>query len=74
MDNKNLEEVVADAIRPQLKKQFDIGVLAGYNAAIGIIYRHCKDMKTAKEIKNYLSKQLKDTHNNALESLVKNSD
>ena len=58
MADKTLEELVAEAIEPHLEKQFYLGMQAGYNSAIGIIYGKTKTITTMKEMRQFLKQEL----------------
>ena len=62
-NNKQLEQIIADAIEPKLKESFNRGVMAGYDAAINVVYEHCKSMTSANKIKNYLKSKFDESEN-----------
>lgn len=75
MPDKTIEEIVAEAIKPQLEKQFLLGMQAGYNACLGIVYGNINKLHTIKEAKKYLKDEIAKTEDRALINLTKeNSD
>ena len=75
MAEKTLEEIVSEAIKPQLEKQFLLGMQAGYNACLGVVYGNINKLHTIKEAKKYLKDEIAKTEDRALINLTKeNSD
>ena len=75
MAEKTLEEIVSEAIKPQLEKQFYLGMQAGYNACLGVVYGNINKLHTIKEAKKYLKDEIAKTEDRALINLTKeNSD
>ena len=75
MPDKTIEEIVAEAIKPQLEKQFLLGMQAGYNACLGVVYGNINKLHTIKEAKKYLKDEIAKTEDRALINLTKeNSD
>ena len=62
-NNEQLEQIIADAIEPKLKESFNRGIMAGYDAAINIVYEQCKCMTSANKIKKYLKSKLDESKN-----------
>lgn len=61
-EEHSLEDVVAEAIKPKLQEQFNYGVIAGYNAAVAILYNKINSLTNVKDIKRLLRAELKNTH------------
>ena len=62
-NNKQLEQIIADTIEPKLKESFNRGIMAGYDAAINVVYEHCKSMTSANKIKKYLKSKFDESKN-----------
>lgn len=58
MDEKQMQDVVAEVIEPRLKEQFITGTMAGWDACLMTIYEHCKSMTSAKKINKYLQSKI----------------
>lgn len=75
MAEKTLEEIVAEVIKPQFEKQFYLGMQAGYNACLGVVYGNVNKLHTIKDAKKYLKDEIAKTEDRALINLTKeNSD
>ena len=62
-DEEKIKEIVEEAIKDKLKEQFNLGMIAGWDAAIRIIYQHCGTMTSANKIKKYLKSKLDESKN-----------
>ena len=62
-NNAHLEKIIADAIEPKLKESFNRRIIAGYNNAINVVYKHCKSMTSANKIKKYLKSKFDESKN-----------
>ena len=62
-NNAQLERIIADAIEPKLKESFNRGIMAAYDAAINVVYEHCKSMTSANKIKKYLKSKFDESKN-----------
>ena len=60
--DKELEQSIREKIAEICKKQFTLGMLAGYRAAMEIMWQQSKDMTSAKKIKKLIKDKL-DTAN-----------
>lgn len=75
MPDKTIEEIVAEAIQPQLEKEFLLGMQAGYNACLGFVYENINKLHTIKEVKKYLRNEIAKTKDRVLINFTKeNSD
>lgn len=58
-ENKQLEitNIVKEAIEDRLKREFNTGVVAGWEACISTIYKNTRNMTSAKKIKDYIKQK-----------------
>ena len=61
-DEKILHEMIKQAIEPKLKEQFNLGLIAGWDACVATIYKACKDLTSAQAIKEYLKSKTEEKH------------
>lgn len=75
LNEKELKEIIKQTIQPQLEKQFYLGMQAGYNACLGVVYGNINKLHSKKEIQTYLKNEINNTKDIALIHLAKeNSD
>ena len=58
MEDDKLKRIIADAIEPHLKDEFMKGVVAGWNACLIAIRRGTNELTSAKDIKEYIKKEI----------------
>lgn len=56
-EEKTVEQIVAEAIEPDFKKQFIRGMEAGWQACCVSLYKQIKNMTSAKTIKKVLKQK-----------------
>ena len=57
MDEEKFKEVLTEEIKKRLDEQFMRGLVGGFNAACESIYNQCKNLTSAKAIKEVLRKE-----------------
>lgn len=54
MEEKNLKNMLKEAIEPKLREQFIIGMTKGFDVAIETISKEIAPMTSAKQIKEHI--------------------
>lgn len=62
-DNTELKELLTKAIEPKMKEQFNMGLMAGWNACCMAIEAQIRDMTSAKQIKQFLKQKRAEVQN-----------
>ena len=62
-DNTELKELLTKAIEPKMKEQFNMGLMAGWNACCMAIEAQIRGMTSAKQIKQFLKQKRAEVQN-----------
>lgn len=57
-DQDTLYHITKEALEPRLQEQFYNGMIAGYQAALEVIWKHISPMTSAKAIKEYIHTEM----------------
>lgn len=67
-ENKKLEKIVEEAIKPRLEEQRMTGIIIGWDACLAAINSEIKDLHNAKKIKQLIKEKIEES-----EERVKNN-
>lgn len=59
-----LKEILKENIEKDLQKQYELGLIAGFNAALAGLYSEIKDIHNAEDIKRYIKTKQENIRNN----------
>ena len=60
-ENKDLKQIIADAIEPKLHEQFIKGCKTGWDAAWLVLQKNINRMTSARQIKDFIKTKLKES-------------
>lgn len=59
-DEEKLKEIVEEAIKDKLEKQFNLGLMAGWDACLASIREQIKPLRSANKIKALIEKKVEE--------------
>lgn len=60
---EELKNVIKENIEKDLTKQYELGLIAGFSAALITLYSEIKDINNAKKIKKYIKDKQENVQN-----------
>ncbi len=63
-EDKDLKQIIVDAIEPKLYEQFVKGCKAGWDAAWLVLQKNINRMTSAQQIKDFIKTKLKESPTN----------
>ena len=61
MEDKKLQNLIEKETKELMEKQFNLGIIAGWNACLFNIKKEISNIRSAKSIKNLIEKKIKDS-------------
>ena len=59
-DEEKIKEIVEEAIKDKLKEQFNLGLMAGWDARLVSIREQIKSLRSANKIKALIEKKIEE--------------
>lgn len=59
-DEEKIKEIVEEAIKDKLKEQFNLGMMAGWDACLVNIREQIKSLRSANKIKALIEKKIEE--------------
>lgn len=59
-DEEKIKEIVEEAIKDKLKEQFNLGLMAGWDACLVSIREQIKSLRSANKIKALIEKKIEE--------------
>ena len=61
MEDKELQSLIEKETKELMEKQFNLGIITGWNACLFNIKKEISNIRSAKSIKNLIEKKIKDS-------------